>query len=50
MNQTGLNHVMVLNIYKELLDKLDFSVIANEFIAGSEHRLRYFGRFRVENV
>ena len=48
MNQTRLSHVMILNIYKELLDKLDFSAIANEFIAGSEHRLRFFGRFRIE--
>ena len=32
---------MVLNIYKEQLDKMGLVVIANEFESGSEHHLRF---------
>lgn len=45
MGQNRLNHVMVLNIYKEQVDELDLTAIANEFVSGSEHRLRFFGKF-----
>ena len=45
MWQERLNHVMVLNIYKEELDKLDLSVVANEFVHESEHHKRFFGTF-----
>ena len=45
MGQARLNDVMVLNIYKEKLDTLDLTPIANEFVSGSEHRLRYYGKF-----
>ncbi len=45
MGQARLNHVMVLNIYKEQLDELNLIAIANEFVSGSEHRLRFFGKF-----
>ena len=45
MGQARLNHVMVLNIYKEQVDALDLTAIANEFVSSSEHRLRFFGRF-----
>ena len=45
MGQARINHVMVLNIFKEKLDALDLTSIANEFVSGSEHRLRYFGKF-----
>ena len=45
MQQEQLNHVMVLNIYKEQLDKLDLIAVANEFIGESEHRKRFFGTF-----
>ena len=31
---------MVLNIYKKQLDKLDLTAIANEFVSGSEYRLK----------
>ena len=33
---------MVLNIYKEELDKLDFVAVANEFVSDSEHHKRFF--------
>ena len=42
-----LNHVMVLSIYKELLDELDLYAVANEFVGSSEYRLRLFGTFTV---
>ena len=45
MGQPRLNHVMVLNIYQEQVDELDFIAIANEFVSCCEHRLRYFGKF-----
>ena len=45
MGQARLNHVMVLSIFQEKLDKLDLIAIANEFVSGSEHRLRFFGKF-----
>jgi len=43
--QRRLNHVMVLSIYKELLDELDLYAVANEFVGSSEYMLRQFGTF-----
>ena len=40
ISQLRLNHLMVLSIYKKLLDELDLYVVANEFVGNSEHRLR----------
>ena len=37
MSQPRLNHVMVLSIYKELLDELDLYAVANEFVGSSEY-------------
>ena len=45
MSQPRLNHVMVLSIYKELLDELDLYAVANEFVGSSEYRLGLFGTF-----
>ena len=45
MGQAQLNHLMVLNIYEEQLDKLDMVAIANEFVSSNEHHLRFFGKF-----
>ena len=45
MRQEQLNHVMVLNIYKKQLDKLDLVAIANEFVGEIEHHKRFFGTF-----
>ena len=45
MGQSCLNRVMLLNIYKEKLDALDLKAVANEFVRGSEHQLRFFGNF-----
>ena len=38
-------YLMILNIYKEQLDDVDLSSIANEFVCGSEHRMHVFGKF-----
>ena len=45
MSQPRLNHVMVLSIYKGLLDELDLYAVANEFVGSSEYRLRLIGTF-----
>ena len=45
MCQARLNHVMTLNVYKELLNKLDLRVVAADFVGSSEHRLSVFGTF-----
>jgi hypothetical protein len=42
MSQPRLNHVM---IHKELVDELDLYDIENQFVSGSETRLRFFGTF-----
>ena len=47
MSQPRLNHAMVLNIYKELVDELDLCAVATEFVDSNEHRLRLFGSFTV---
>ena len=40
---TKTDYLMILNIYKEQLDDVDLSSIANEFVCGSEHRMHVFG-------
>jgi len=45
MRQERLNHVMVLNISKEKLDKLDLIAVSNEFVSDSKHRKGFFGTF-----
>ena len=42
MRQERLNHAVVLNIYKEELEKLDLIAVANEFVSDSEHRKSIF--------
>jgi len=37
MGQARLNHLMVLSIYKEMLDRIDLRATANNFVEGSEH-------------
>ena len=45
MSQSRLNHVMLLSINREEVDKMDIDVIADEFVQGSERHLRQFGKF-----
>ena len=37
MNQQRLNHLMIASIYKESLDVMDLTSIANDFVSGNEH-------------
>ena len=45
MGQARLNNLMTLNIYKKEAENLDLNVVANEFVGGNEHRMRFFGKF-----
>ena len=45
MRQDRLNHLMILHVHKELTDALDLKEVGNDFVCGSEHRLRLFGKF-----
>ena len=45
MNQSRLNHLMLLHVQRHLTDSLDLVKIANEFVTGSEQRLTFFGHF-----
>ena len=43
--QARLNHLMVLSIYKEMLDGIDLRTTANNFVQGSEDGLCVFVNF-----
>ena len=43
--RSRLNHLMTLNIYKDVLDKVNLTETAIEFVRESEHRLNIFGKF-----
>ena len=45
MLQERLNYVMLLHVHKESVDFLNLKQIHNEFVEGSEHRLRMFGKY-----
>ena len=45
MNQDRFTHLVTLHILKELTDKLDLSIIVNDFVVGDSHRLTIFGTF-----
>ena len=45
MKQERLNHLMTLNVYKEQAKELDLITVANDFVRGSEYRMRAFGTF-----
>ena len=42
MGQARLNHLMLLSIYKDILDGLDLKEIASEFVRESEHCQRVY--------
>ena len=46
MNQSRINHAMILHSNKENVDNLDLDIIGNAFVEGDEHRLKYFGKFK----
>jgi len=45
MGQECLNHLLMLHVYKEYTDELDFNAVANAFMSDSEHGLSTFGKF-----
>ena len=45
MGQARLNHLMILNMYKDIFMSLDLNSTAREFVAGNEHRSSVFGKF-----
>ena len=45
MTQERLNHLMILSIYKEMVDNIDLTKICNEFATANERRLTIFGKF-----
>ena len=46
MGQSKLNHLMLLNTYKKLLDNMDLVSVANEFAQANDRRVHLFGRFQ----
>ena len=45
MLQERLNYVVLLHVHKDSVDLLNLKQIYNEFVEGSEHRLRMFGKY-----
>lgn len=45
MSHERLNHVMLFHVHKEKTDKLKLPDVANDFVAGNEHRLSMFSNF-----
>ena len=45
MKQERLNSLMVLHVHKDLIDALDLSQVANEFVEGNNTRKQRFGKF-----
>ena len=45
MKSKRFNSLAILNIHKDLTDKLDLKDIGNEFVSAREGRLEYFGKF-----
>ena len=45
MKQECLNSLMVLHVHKDLIDALDLSQEANEFVEGNDTRKQRFGKF-----
>ena len=45
MKQERLNSLMVLHVHKDLIDVLDLSQVANEFVEGNDTRKQRFGKY-----
>ena len=43
MSQQRLNHLMLLHVHKSETDALNLVDVANDFIAGNDHRKHVFG-------
>ena len=49
MTQQGLNHCMIVHIYRNKIDNLDLAEIAQEFIERNDWRKRFFGHFKPDS-
>ena len=45
MSQNRLDNMIIIHVHKEKTDALKLVNVANEFVFGSEHRLKQFGKF-----
>ena len=45
MTQQRLNHLMIMHVHKEQVDKLNMADIGNDFVNANEHRRSVFGKF-----
>ena len=45
MSQERLNYLILLHVHKDYVDSLDLKQIHNDFVEGSEHRLRMFVKY-----
>ena len=43
LTQEHLNHLMMLNVHKQLTDNIDLISVAKTFVSGNERRLNFFG-------
>ena len=43
MSQAQLNHIMSLDVYKEITDKIELGKVADDFVSGQERILHFFG-------
>ena len=46
MSQQRLNSIMLLNVHKDLTDRLDLPTIARQFVDVNERRRHFFGTVR----
>ena len=45
MTQERLNHLILLNTHKDLLDEISIEHIAKDFVSKNDTRRNYFGYF-----
>ena len=50
MNQSRINHVMILHLNKEKVDSLDLNISRNELVEGKKNLLKYFVKFKWSRV
>ncbi len=50
MEQLRLNNVMILKVHADRTDTLNLIDIGNEFVKGSDHREKIFGKFLETDV
>ena len=48
MVQQRLNNLMVLHVHKDMTDAIDLQKLATDFIGDSEHRLKIFGKPKID--